>query len=366
MQSFMAVNTFFGRLFRFLILLMVWPFLELRFGYTFLEVWFDRFGQTISKVTGLKLKMEEQEYRQIKSFGSLIREKRNQLGKDLREFGSSVGVDPSSISRLENEETEATLSTAIRICEALKLTPATLIKELFGTNAEDIPRKKEQSFLSGGKVLTPEDLGYLMTAFDQDQMKVLNWLALLLNRIIHKKLEPINDFSSERGELYFYNASYIFKLLLDKLVYHSELQYPLDLDPEKILWIYAEGGVITFQDVGVFLKNMRFGKKITLAELGSKSKVSESLVSKFETGSIRRVKLKDILIFDNALKQEGKLLTLYWYTSKIFENKLPTEEPKLITIFITLFRWLQHLDLDTQDFMEQIHNEFAQLDNVTV
>lgn len=318
------------------------------------------------QIIWIEVKMEIKEYQQIKSFGSLVREKRNQMRKDLKNFGSYVNVDPSSISRLESEGTEATLISAIRICEALGITPANLIKELFGNEAEDIFLKDEQSFLKGGKALTKEDLDYLMAAFDQNKLEVLGWLAALLNRIIYSREAPSNDFSSELQDLYSYNASDIFKLLEDNPVYKAQLQYPLNLDPEKILGTFANGGVITFQDVGVFLKNIRSGKNITLAELGNKSKISESMLSKFEAGSIKKVKLQDIMIFDNILGQDGKLLTLYWHISKISDNNPPTEEPRLITIFIILFRWFQHLGLDDQnDFIEKVRNDFAQLGNTT-
>ena len=60
-------------------------------------------------------------------FGEWLRNQRRVMGMDVRDLGGRSRVDPSTISRIENQHTQSTLLTAYRLCEGLE----TSLSELY-------------------------------------------------------------------------------------------------------------------------------------------------------------------------------------------------------------------------------------------
>ena len=55
------------------------------------------------------------------AFGKHLREIRSQLGMNQDDVAAVCGIDPTSISRLERGETNATLTTLFRLSKGLKI-----------------------------------------------------------------------------------------------------------------------------------------------------------------------------------------------------------------------------------------------------
>lgn len=55
------------------------------------------------------------------AFGKHLREIRSQLGLNQDDVAAACGIDPTSISRLERGETNATLTTLFRLSKGLKI-----------------------------------------------------------------------------------------------------------------------------------------------------------------------------------------------------------------------------------------------------
>src|SRR5258708_37666916 len=65
-------------------------------------------------------------------FGTWVQNIRKERGLDIREMAQITGVDASTISRIENSRTEATLYSSFRICRGLKIPLPELIEVLSG------------------------------------------------------------------------------------------------------------------------------------------------------------------------------------------------------------------------------------------
>src|SRR5437016_1149349 len=66
----------------------------------------------------------------MRDFGDWLKESREANGLDMRSLARISGVDASSISRIENKRTQATLSTVARLCRAFKKSLQNLLMEL--------------------------------------------------------------------------------------------------------------------------------------------------------------------------------------------------------------------------------------------
>src|SRR6266567_613983 len=71
-------------------------------------------------------------------FGSWLKQMRLERNMDLRAFADLIGINMSSVSRIENSRTQVTLSTAVRICERLEVPLPTLMQSLQGKALPDL------------------------------------------------------------------------------------------------------------------------------------------------------------------------------------------------------------------------------------
>src|SRR3989442_6969223 len=65
-------------------------------------------------------------------FGTWVQNVRKERGIDIRAIAEKTGVDASTISRIENSRTEATLYTSFRICQGLRISLSELVQLLSG------------------------------------------------------------------------------------------------------------------------------------------------------------------------------------------------------------------------------------------
>lgn len=65
----------------------------------------------------------------LKIFGKNLLKFRNAAGISQRELAASCEIEYADISRMENGKINASLNTIAKLAEALKCTPADLLKE---------------------------------------------------------------------------------------------------------------------------------------------------------------------------------------------------------------------------------------------
>ncbi len=308
------------------------------------------------------------------NFGQLIQKIRKEQKLDIQTLAKQTGVDASTISRIENARTQPTLSTTIRICEGLGITMPDLLLELQGRHMASFEPKRATE---GEAVPRASDVEAVIEYFRKDWQSGRTWLAHLLNRIVLVRDGP--ERVNERTGTQFFVAEDINKLLLDSSVYQFELQYPSEMEPDDILEIYRQDGVLIVSDIGAFLKKVRRERQVTLASLEDSVDFSDSALSRLETGSMERFKLMDVLRLDEQLGQEGKILALLWQACKSNErfmhrqqqmnNGMPAvssanwtkEEIKLAAVFTTACRWVQILRQKDASLSLELHSTSRQL-----
>jgi transcriptional regulator with XRE-family HTH domain len=309
-------------------------------------------------------------------FSQVVQQIRNELGFDLRTFAELTGVDATTISRIENAKAQVTLSTAVQICEKNGISPTKLYSDLLGKQVLVL----EQREPALDKVMpTERDAQTLIFQFRKNRHQCALYLTRILNRIASLSNRS-NQLNLNGDELQFVPESFT-QLLLDAPFYRFELQYPADLKAETIWELYCDGGLLTLIDIGAYIKIVRRQRQVTLVRLENSVKISTSVLSHLETGSIERIRLADVLSIDAQLEQRGKLLAMYWSVSKfnnglrhVLIDRTPRrrwsdineigDDLKVITLFTIMCRWMQVLSQQETSWIREIRKELHHLNNL--
>ncbi len=290
-------------------------------------------------------------------FGTWVQAQRERREMDVRAFARLTGVDASTISRVEQARSQVTVWTAVRMCERLNMTPADLLGALRGKRPPFAVRQQAGQAVD---VVTVGDLEAFLRYMRRRWQEGCAWLTSLLNQVAARE----DDGRASHGSAVpLIVPEDIEKLLQDSHLYQFRVQYPVAITAEDLWDIYLRGGALTLVDMGAYLKQARRARRVTLSDLEESGKVSASVLSRLETGSLERVKLIDVLTLDEQLGQEGKLMAMYWRACTLIEAvtrvhqrdlQIEAEAPgeglrleqewRLIEVFTTICRWLACLE----------------------
>jgi transcriptional regulator with XRE-family HTH domain len=304
-------------------------------------------------------------------FGQWLQKKRLKNEMDLRTFAERVGVDMSTISRIENVRTRPTLATVIRICEALDVTPAHLLE---GLQAIHHVYLEFPSAAPHGEFPTLEDIQAFVGYMSRDWCKGGLLLAGMMNTIAALQMQGRK--TNQREGANFFDMHVVDQLLLDAPFYHVELRYPQEITTDEILAIYRAGAWLMAIDAGTYIRSVRRQKQVSLTRLQHAVKTSDAVLARLEEGALEHVKFVDVFMLDEQLGQGGQILALYWRVYQLREAlmqflsqsnlqqkemPLPTwisQEMRLILMFTILCRWFQRAYQKERDWMNELREQF--------
>ena len=169
-----------------------------------------------------------------------------------------------------------------------------------------------------------------------------------------------------------FNYNDIDRLLFRTRLYTFDLRYPLPIRPANIRYVYEHNGALISSDIGSYLSEKRY-------EALSRPS-SNMLLRMTGTGSLDRMKLGELLSLDEELREDGRLIGLFWEVcrfeeafnpplkrikypterstlfeqSPLFENEEVEEvvavrgkrsfEYKLARLYVITYRWHQYLN----------------------
>ena len=301
-------------------------------------------------------------------FGAWVRSIREQREMDVRAFAHLVGVDASTISRIEQARSQVTLSTAVRVCEGVGMTPSDLLWALQGKQ----PKWTEGCHVTReSEAITIDVLEAWLSSLRRYWQEECTWLTSLLNRIAAH---------SDNGSLTPGETSLLIvpedieKLLQDSRLYQFKVHYPEDMKADAIWNIYTHGGALSLVDIGAYIRQARRTRRLTLSGLEESGKLSASVLSRLEAGALERVKLIDVLTLDEQLGQEGKIVAMYWRACSLMDTvarvhqqheqagmEMPAsmdrieQDLKVIELFLTICRWLSCLYPSDHTWVTEFH-----------
>ncbi len=312
-------------------------------------------------------------------FGEWVNDIRKERDFDLRSFAAITGVDGSTISRIENLHTQATLYTAFRICEGLGVSLPELIRTLNGKYPSSF---EKEHHVEKETIVTLKNVEEFIEAFHHDEHNLRERLVKSLNKISSN----IKVRNPKRGKLSFFTLEDIDKLLYSSSLYQFSLKYPTGIRPQDILAIYEQGGALMLTDVEVYVSKIQYvGNSLEEEDeeedFENYSKASFNTLSRLAKNSVERIKLNEIMALDKRSKQDGKILGMFWEACKFHEKFSPTQhrqkyemqqslfdfdapspspireewEYKLASVYIKICRWYQRLsDIDTTSWNKHL------------
>ncbi len=280
------------------------------------------------------------------SFGKWVREQRQKYGWNLTSAASNTGVDASTLSRIENERTQATLDTALRICEGFEVQFVDLILDLVGKEIiETIQMESNDGIEHIVNVLDLFNLDRFLILFGQDPKKGCKILGELL------QIATIYEQRNSELKIMSFSENDIYRLLLPNPIYHAELAYPSDYRAQEVLQTYYNDGVVTLNDVGIYLRFRRIQSNKTLANIEGSTKRSASLLSRIEGGELGRIKLQTALNLNEELgSDKNEILGMFWaaaeYQSMVSQHSFQidgrdVQASAVSEALVTISRWLQ-------------------------
>ncbi len=305
--------------------------------------------------------------------GQWLQQERAQRGIDLRTLSEQTGVDIGTISRVENLRTQATLVTAVRLCDGLGMTPSSLL--------EALQRKPSVSLdpveTSGCEAIpTLSDVQAFLHYISEDWQAGRLFLADMLNMVASIQIRP--GFLGHRVVPHLFVPEDVDKFLIDLPLYRFELVYPPRLEAEDIWRVYRCQGWLTVTDVGTYIRKVRGEKRVPLMRLQHAVKISDSMLARLEEGVLERIKFNDVLMLDEHLEQDGKVLAMYWKAYQLdramteflserghqqenvsFASWIEQQE-RLLFVFTILCRWSQLGDQEERFEVSELLKRLSQ------
>lgn len=268
----------------------------------------------------------------LKKYGQLIRGKRRANNFSLDQLSKLSSVDLSQISRIENEKSSLTLSTAIRIFSALDISLTDLLpKEVVDSmplffqkkskktdfqknnlkylNYNDIDLLDVSGLLGSGKAggIITFYLEYLAEEADFCIKKTIHTVDL--SHLLYNYL-AVKDIQNTSENFSPFKAESSLELV--------DFRYPRELSLENIRNIYKAKGALVLLDIGAYIQRTRYDQNLSLQGLGSAVGFSKQGIRKLENQTPEKIRLEDVLKLDQALNAKGELLDLTWETAKLY------------------------------------------------
>lgn len=283
-------------------------------------------------------------------FGDWLRQLRTTKKLDLSTVAQRTGVDISTLSRLENHRTEPTLETVIKICDGFQVDMAALLRQLVGDAVLERVQPGVRRQDRPQPVLTLDHVRRFYGLFRADPLAACDLIADLLQTATNSEIHINRDVSRYRRSIMpDYDAFYILRSMLPEPIYHVELAYPSDFDAYDVLLTYQNNGVLTFSDVGIYIRAQRRSQNQTIAGIEKAVNRSASVLSRIEGGVMGKIKLSAALELDQQLGIENEILGMFWDAAQfqsLSRRKVAVENDEIQlmavgTALITVFRWHQ-------------------------
>ncbi len=152
--------------------------------------------------------------------------------------------------------------------------------------------------------------------------------------------------------------------LINKYLPDFDFLYPKNLSPQILRSVYLSEGVFVIQDLGMYVKQLRLSRSISLRELGQMTGITHTVIESFEKTDTKKNRLSDFLELDRALELKGELIVYAWRVAELYngmrrtitlrENRLHPWKDSDISFFeklIVISRFFQHYFHDDAEWL---------------
>jgi transcriptional regulator with XRE-family HTH domain len=231
-----------------------------------------------------------------------LKNRRIKSNLDVRELAGLSFVSISQISRIENNISDITVNALVGLGYGLDFGLDEVLGEL--KIFPYFPRTKNRK-QSSALIPKIEDAYAIWLLFRDEPQKAK---GLMYEGYRQVEVTAANENTKEVPQS--------FDAVWEAIQAHSDLFVPLPyhtgMDANHFADIYSRGGAITNRDVGARLIQKRFEMGLSQRDLTKKTDISNSVISRLESGYIERVHFEYAMRIDKALYMDGELLALTW------------------------------------------------------
>jgi transcriptional regulator with XRE-family HTH domain len=287
-------------------------------------------------------------------------EKRKEKGWRLIELSEKSGVTHATLSRIENQQSQVTLLTAVRVMHALELSWVDLFTKGFVKEGLPIPEiyLSQDKAIENYPCLNFNDLELL----DSSGILRRGVAPSIVTRLISLFIEKYNpEIDAEKRALLAANFYSLLNVtdnqdgIARQYLPDLDFQYPQEFSPDALKKIYFSAGVFILSDLGRYVKYLRKSHKMTLRQVATSINISHPALIHFETNTSDKIKLGELINLDNSLELDGELIVFAWRTAELYlgVHRIKTEteqkiqpwtdsEIRLIEKLVTASRFFQH------------------------
>lgn len=254
------------------------------------------------------------------NFGDFVREKRRSVGVSLQVLAEATAVDISTVSRIENNRTKATLQTAARLCIGLQVRPEELAHQVLDVPEATAPQAQEPLSRYQDTAPTEQDIVDFLVFFQHNPSSARTWLIQNLNLLLKRQSLENRQFFETDGIDVGYHIPALILEDIDKLtvtlpLYSFKLEYPASLSTQIIWEIYQQGGVLITSDADMYISQLRHSFiKQGGHHLGD-------VLKRLEAAAVERAKVDDVITLDKELNTRGQLLGMF-LSASTFSDRL--------------------------------------------
>lgn len=300
----------------------------------------------------------------MSKLSDLLKARRLYLRKKTEEVSKSSGVSMSVISRLENDLSQPTVTSMVKLAYGLSLTSyevsmALGVKDYFGRAVIEPKTIREndmplflgdvEGFLFKFKYDIAETKKFLFEAYDEVICKTNPTLPKDAARTLAR--DSIKNATFPTSKLY------------------TPLPYPHSIKMNYLETALIKGGILIFSDVGYYIRELRVKRNWSILDLSARAKISNYTISRLERGLIDRLFLNEIIRIDDALNTDGLIFNMYWaagefHSGVIFNKSRGLEldpqiawvdrEFQLADTVVKIERWSASLDIPFLDNLRRM------------
>lgn len=270
------------------------------------------------------------------NLGEWINLRRRRNGIDMRQFGETVGMNHSSISRIEAGETIPTLETTVKIVRALGSNEFELLQGLGETEIEPIPDQD-------GRYITLRDI----EKFERLIEVMPETAYLLFSNLVNIVAENHWGMKGVDNDMVRLSPENVKRLFATSPLFIHSTVYPTFMSRQSIQDILFENGAVLPED---FLEYLQLLERTT--ENSSSNSREKQLLYKINYSSpfkdsLGKIKFNVLLEVDDVFSDRHKIFLLSWrsalfeiFQSQRTEQMFHVSEKIVARSLVIINRWL--------------------------
>jgi len=281
---------------------------------------------------------------QVRNIGDRIREKRLALALTVRSLAEKSGIDPGTLSRIENGVTEITLSSGIKLAEALGIE----LNELVLPSISDGRTIREIAAPYSASTVVPKEIvDAFLDLHRRNDASAMNLLASWLNQIAQRQVE-LGIVDRTVG----FDAQIVQWLLVRQDLFRFKIRLPQQCISWVVPNIYALGGKISRGDLKLYLAALSEDPR----RYDSLGRQSKDILRRLQSETPNRLRLIDIVSLEEELGID--LVSMYWRAEREEETRIAEGGYNCVAfltgLFVTICAWYVTLGVEDGRWIEKL------------